>query len=124
MTKLILMAGAALAVASVPAIAKPGHHNDRSHSWRYDARNCPPGLAKKNNGCLPPGIAKKRYEVGQRYASRYGHRWSYNQIPLDLRQRYDLSAGDRYYYRDGYLYRVNPRTLIVEQVLNALTRPY
>jgi hypothetical protein len=27
--------------------------------------NCPPGLAKKNNGCLPPGIAKKRYEIGR-----------------------------------------------------------
>ena len=26
-------------------------------------RHCPPGLAKKNNGCLPPGIAKK-YAVG------------------------------------------------------------
>jgi hypothetical protein len=25
---------------------------------------CPPGLAKKNNGCLPPGQAKK-YAVGQ-----------------------------------------------------------
>src|SRR3954466_15476357 len=25
---------------------------------------CPPGLAKKNNGCLPPGQAKKRYVVG------------------------------------------------------------
>jgi Ni/Co efflux regulator RcnB len=28
------------------------------------ARKCPPGLAKKNNGCLPPGQAKK-YNVGQ-----------------------------------------------------------
>lgn len=26
-------------------------------------KDCPPGLAKKNNGCLPPGIAKK-YRVG------------------------------------------------------------
>jgi Ni/Co efflux regulator RcnB len=26
---------------------------------------CPPGLAKKNNGCLPPGQAKK-WHVGQR----------------------------------------------------------
>lgn len=26
--------------------------------------NCPPGLAKKNNGCLPPGQAKK-WAVGQ-----------------------------------------------------------
>jgi Ni/Co efflux regulator RcnB len=28
-------------------------------------RNCPPGLAKKNNGCMPPGQAKKMYRVGQ-----------------------------------------------------------
>jgi Ni/Co efflux regulator RcnB len=27
-------------------------------------KGCPPGLAKKNNGCLPPGQAKK-YTVGQ-----------------------------------------------------------
>jgi len=27
--------------------------------------NCPPGLAKKNNGCLPPGQAKKMWAVGQ-----------------------------------------------------------
>jgi Ni/Co efflux regulator RcnB len=26
--------------------------------------NCPPGLAKKNNGCMPPGQAKK-WHVGQ-----------------------------------------------------------
>jgi hypothetical protein len=25
---------------------------------------CPPGLAKKSNGCLPPGQARKRYAVG------------------------------------------------------------
>jgi hypothetical protein len=27
--------------------------------------NCPPGLAKKNNGCLPPGQAKKLWSIGQ-----------------------------------------------------------
>ena len=32
----------------------------------YGRGNCPPGLAKKNNGCLPPGKARKRYIVGQR----------------------------------------------------------
>jgi hypothetical protein len=26
---------------------------------------CPPGLAKKNAGCLPPGQEKKRYVVGR-----------------------------------------------------------
>ena len=29
-----------------------------------NGRNCPPGLAKKNNGCLPPGQARK-WDVGQ-----------------------------------------------------------
>jgi len=32
---------------------------------QYSAGNCPPGLAKKNNGCLPPGQAKKMWAVGQ-----------------------------------------------------------
>lgn len=31
----------------------------------YAAGNCPPGLAKKNNGCLPPGQAKKVWAIGQ-----------------------------------------------------------
>jgi hypothetical protein len=31
---------------------------------RHGRGNCPPGLAKKANGCLPPGQAKKRYVVG------------------------------------------------------------
>lgn len=29
------------------------------YSPRVAAGNCPPGLAKKNNGCLPPGQAKQ-----------------------------------------------------------------
>jgi Ni/Co efflux regulator RcnB len=31
----------------------------------YVAGNCPPGLAKRNNGCMPPGQAKKMWSVGQ-----------------------------------------------------------
>lgn len=31
---------------------------------QYRAGRCPPGLAKKNNGCMPPGQAKK-WAVGQ-----------------------------------------------------------
>ncbi len=30
----------------------------------FQAGNCPPGLAKKNNGCMPPGQAK-RWQRGQ-----------------------------------------------------------
>ncbi len=48
------------------------HFNDRSrdavHTYYASAgkggKGCPPGLAKKNNGCLPPGQAKK-WAVGQ-----------------------------------------------------------
>jgi Ni/Co efflux regulator RcnB len=42
----------------------------REYARRYyaqtygDGRHCPPGLAKKNNGCMPPGQAKK-WGVGQ-----------------------------------------------------------
>jgi hypothetical protein len=31
----------------------------------YGHGKCPPGLAKKNNGCRPPGQVKERYVVGQ-----------------------------------------------------------
>jgi hypothetical protein len=36
----------------------------RSYLRNNYRSNCPPGLAKKNNGCLPPGIAKK-YTIGK-----------------------------------------------------------
>ena len=38
------------------------------HGWyvkQIEAGHCPPGLAKKHNGCLPPGQAKKRWAVGR-----------------------------------------------------------
>jgi hypothetical protein len=31
----------------------------------FSAGRCPPGLAKKNNGCLPPGQAQKVWVVGR-----------------------------------------------------------
>ena len=43
----------------------------------------------------------------------------YNQIPYDLRQQYGLNPYDNYYYGDGYLYRVDPRTMLIEQVVGA-----
>ena len=62
---------------------------------------CPPGLAKKNNGCLPPGQAKKLAR-GQRYAESYGYdRYAYNRIPYDLRQQYDLDPQQPLLLRSG-----------------------
>ena len=57
---------------------------------------CPPGLAKKYNGCMPPGQAKKRYES---YARWYGYDYRPSLFGLT-----NYSTG-RYYYDDGYLLR-------------------
>jgi hypothetical protein len=122
---LILAAAAALAFAG-PAFAKPGHGHGNAHGYGfngpigYGVGGCPPGLAKKHNGCRPPGQARKLYNVGQRFPLGYGDRWSYNQIPYDLRSRYGLDPSNRYYYGDGYIYGVDPRTRLIEQVVSAL----
>lgn len=51
----------------------------------FKAGRCPPGLAKKHNGCRPPGQAKK-YVVGQRLPSNV----VYYQVPQ--RVVYQLGA--------------------------------
>ena len=83
---------------------------------------CPPGLAKKRNGCLPPGQAKKLYNVGQTYNRTYGSMWTYDQIPVQLRSQYSLDQANRYYYNSGYLYQVDPQTMLIQQVISALLR--
>jgi Ni/Co efflux regulator RcnB len=42
------------------------YFNDRNREavHAYYGKRCPPGLAKKNNGCLPPGQAKK-WQIGE-----------------------------------------------------------
>ena len=57
-------------------------NSDREQIRRYlgSHSNCPPGLAKKNNGCLPPGQAKKRYVVGHTLPSSV----TYYPVPRDL----------------------------------------
>jgi len=41
--------------------------NDR----RFGNNGCPPGLAKKNNGCMPPGLARQGNRAGAQYGSQY-----------------------------------------------------
>ena len=57
-----------------------------------------------------------RYDPSQTY------RWNYDQIPYDLRRQYNFDPQYRYYYGDGYLYRVDPRTMLISQVVSALLR--
>ena len=53
---------------------------------------CPPGLAKKHNGCLPPGQAKK-WHVGQRLPGDIVY---YELPPAVIVQLPPPSAGRRY----------------------------
>jgi hypothetical protein len=110
MKSLLIFAGAAAVACSAPALAKPGHGNG----------GCPPGLAKKAVPCMPPGQAKKLYGVGQRLPAGAFSPFAYNSIPYDVRRQYGLSRYGTYYYGDGYLYRVNPRTMLIQQVIRAL----
>lgn len=80
---------------------------------RYYGSNCPPGLAKKRNGCLPPGQAKARWNVGQRLP--YSYRDDY--IP---RQYRDYYSNGTYRYYDGYVYRVDPTTYVIREILQAV----
>ena len=137
MNKLILIAGAAALATTAPALAKPDHGNgegkghgqkrgdfDRhfnGYHYGYNAA-CPPGLAKKHNGCMAPGQAKKRYKLGYRLPSGYGGYTSYHRIPYDLRRQYDLDPNNRYIYDNNYLYQVDPRTQLITQVLRAIIR--
>ncbi len=134
MEKLILIAGAAALAWAGPALAKPGHGHGNGHAnpQAYGAQGpvgygnggCPPGLAKKSPACIPPGQAKKLFGVGQRVPLGYNGLLGYNAIPNNLRTYYgqQLDPRSRYIYDQNYLYRVDPRTMMVEQVLNAILR--
>lgn len=54
-----------------PSAGKRGHFEERHsvivrdyYAEQFRGGRCPPGLAKKHNGCMPPGQAKK-WRVGQ-----------------------------------------------------------
>ena len=150
MYKLLLAAAAASLALSASAVADPGKNNGHGKQGKqgqtvhqgqgkqqakhikrvYQGQttanywgngSCPPGLAKKNNGCLPPGIAKRRFNVGDRW-SRNNGQWNYNQVPTTWRNQYNLDSGNGYYYDNGYLYGVDPKTRTVVSVIQALIR--
>jgi Ni/Co efflux regulator RcnB len=80
---------------------------------------CPPGLAKKNNGCLPPGQAKKRYVVG--HALPRGI--IVEDLPGELSVRIGPPpAGYRYGIIDGDLVKLAVATMLVVDAIEGLVR--
>ena len=80
---------------------------------------CPPGLAKKNNGCLPPGQAKKRYIVG--HSLPYGI--VVGELPVELSVRIGPApAGYRYGILDGDLLKLGVGTMLVADAIEGFVR--
>ena len=60
---------------------------------------CPPGLAKKNPPCVPPGLAQQRNDdYPYRYANYRPDWWGLSSLGL---------GSGNYFYDDGYLLRMN-----------------
>lgn len=129
MNRLHLAAAIAAAAFASPALAKHGHGNPHQSGGSgppgYGVGGCPPGLAKKNSQCMPPGRYKKLFDVGGRVPQGYPGVIGYDQVPDPLRDRYGsvLDPRSRYIYDRQYLYRIDPTTMVVTQVLNTLMRP-
>ena len=82
-----------------------------------DGRRCPPGLAKKNNGCLPPG--QVHYTVGQplpRTVTVY-------QVPQPVIVQLPVTPPGYRYVRVGNdILLVSPQSQLVVDVIAGLLR--
>ncbi|MCB2066089.1 MAG: hypothetical protein KDE15_05550 [Erythrobacter sp.] len=133
------------------------------------ADGCPPGLARKYNGCRPPGLARQQDEAryrryspdwwgygglfGDRRGSYYyddgfllrlgsdgrisgyipllggalavGRTWPddyrYARMPRYYESYYGLGGPDRYRYADNVVYRLDPQTTAIVSIAAMLT---
>jgi len=83
----------------------------------YGRGKCPPGLAKKHNGCLPPGQARKRYVVGQRLPAAV----VVERLPPVLITRLGPTpAGYEYAMVDGDILKLAVGTRLVVDAIQAI----
>ena len=115
---------AAMLVAT-PVMSEPGHGKGKGrgeHRARA-AHHCPPGLAKKNPPCVPPGHARK---AERHHHPRVGDVLRGDYVVVRDPRRLNLATRDDWrYYRDGNrAYRVDRDTrkvLAVIELINAFT---
>ena len=111
--------GAAFAIALAPlgALADP-------------PRGCPPGLAKKEPRCVPPGHARnyrdydrdrqRDWDDRRDYSRYYGRDLGNGYYVLREPRRFNLDPRYNYYVRDGRIYRVDPQTEAILDIVGAL----
>ena len=96
---------------------------DTRRSWFDDERlglidGCPPGLAKKNNGCMPPGQAKK-WRLGRPLP----HDVIYYDVPPPLVLQLGAPpAGHRYVRVAGDILLITAGTAMVVAAIQDLGR--
>ena len=81
-------------------------------------QGCPPGLAKKNNGCMPPGQAKK-WHVGQPLPATVVTYPVPHQIIIGLPP---VPSGHKYVQVAGDILLVAVGSMMVVDGINGLTR--
>lgn len=122
-------AAAALIALPGAAMAKPGNGHGKGHGaaeqrdyrtpyrtsqGNWNGRACPPGLAKKNARCLPPGQYKRGDRVPDGWTRYYTR---YDALPSYYRSRYAANPGYRYVYRDDRVYVIDALTRAIVNVL-------
>jgi len=91
--------------------------DDDSRGFRGLVDGCPPGLAKRNNGCLPPGQFNK---IGSVLPAAFSSRM------LDGAYQQWYRDDDRYFYRnDGdYIYRVDRNGGLIDALFPLADRDF
>lgn len=133
MGKICAAALVTLGLGLSPALADKGkgHGPGKGKDHRHSSWHCPPGLAKKDPACVPPGQAKKRADAHRPGKKHHHHAIgdridirNYDLIRYPRRFGYD-ARDDWRYYRDGsYVYRIDRdsrRVLAVLELIDAFS---
>jgi Spy/CpxP family protein refolding chaperone len=96
---------------------------DRVRYWREgralpvqvaSGRNCPPGLAKQNAFCLPPGQLRRGNYYGQRVSFD-----RYRAVPAEWQYRFRDDEDYTYRYDDdGYVYGIGRETGVIGSIFS------
>ena len=95
------------------------HERDRTAVYSYYRTEfiggrCPPGLAKKGNGCLPPGVAKRAWLIGAPLAPAV----AFYPLPANLlAQLTPAPAGYQYVRVDNDVLLIAPQTRMVSALV-------
>lgn len=135
-TTILTLGAAALAFGlSGPAFAGQGNNGHAQHGSQAHGdhanhtgsapkpkvkvkrlKACPPGLAKKHNGCLPPGQWRKGDHLPVEWTRQFT---AYGSLPDFYRSRYDQDSRRRYLLQEGKVFVVEAAT---NKILDIIAR--